>query len=802
MALTNQQIVDLVNQEFENAQGAPDGDIALERARAYDYYQRKPFGNEEDGASKVVSSDVSDVVDGIMPSLLRIFTSQDNLVSFDPVGPEDEEAAEQESSYISHVFFKKNPAFEILFYWLFDALVQKNGYVKAWWDESEEVTTEEYEGLSELELIALLQDDELEAIEKEERTAETVDALTGQVTDAVVYDVKFRRVVTDGRAVVESVPPEEFRISGDARNLDPSRARFVGHEREVTRDELLAMGFKKKLVMELPASEESLNSTEKITRRDKSDDQRDASARGSTDKSQDLLVLREAYIRVDADEDGRSELKQVFSVDGRELEISDVDRQPFHAISPQPLPHKHFGMGTSEKVMDLQVITSTLTRQVLDNLYHTNNPGHGVWEQGMGENTMDDLLTQRVGKVTRFKRPVQESYTPMTVPFTAGDSFPMIEYYDKVKRDRTGISSDAEGLTPDALKNIQTSVLSQAVDLSKMKIEQIARIFAETGFKTLFRHLHELTQKHQQKSEYVKLRGTWIQVDPRNWRTRKDMTVNIGLGIGTREQNLLHLETIWQKQAAMVEAGGMNLTVTPKNIYNTAVEIVKNANYKLPQMFFTDPGNQPAPPPNDEQAELQRKEQELQARQQQLDAERQQIKQAELMLKNQMQEAMHQRELLKIAEKREERLDKFELENEKLRNALAEMGIKLDIAQTDAVIKQMNAQAQAEQAMAQADQARANADKARAEAAALLLETEKTDLAEESRKQAESDAKVQHTRMQTQKVLADTEKAQAEIDKIRADTRAVQAEVSATEALLEAGEYAEDDDGRESEESE
>lgn len=783
MALTKEQIVDLVNSEFEDSQGAPGGDISEERARALDYYLRKPFGNEEEGSSAVVTSDVSDVVNGLMPSLLRIFTSADNLISFDAVGPEDEPQAEQESDYVTHVFFKRNPAFEILFYWLFDALVQKNGYVKCWWDESEEVSTEEYEGLSELELADLLSDDELEAVEREEREDETIDPLTGMPVVGTVHDVKFKRITKSGRAQVANVPPDEFRISGDARSLDPSNARMVGHEREVTRDELLAMGFKKSLVDKIPAGDDSLSSTEKIARRDKSDDQKGRTSM-SQDKSQEKVVLREAYMKIDTDEDGRSELKQIFTANNMFLEMSDADRQPFHAICPRPLPHKHFGLASAEDVTDTQVITSELLRQVLNNLYHSNNPGHAVWEQGIGENTMQDLLTTKVGRVARFKRPVQESWQPIAVPFTAGDTFPMVEYFDKVKRDRTGISSDAEGLTPDALKHIQTTVLSQAVDLSKMKVEQIARIFAETGFKTLFKHLHELLQKHQQKEEIVKLRGAWVPVRPSEWRTRNDMTVNIGLGIGTREQNLLHLDAIWQKQSEMVQAGGMNLTVTPKNIYNTAAEIVKNANLKLPQMFFTDPGDKPAPPPSDEKAELQRREQELQARQQQLDAERQAIKQAELQLKNQEQSLNHQREMLKLEEKREERADKFAVENEKLRNALSEMGIKLDVAQSEAIIKRIVAESQADQAAANAEVARANAEKSRVESRVMLSNAGKTNVAEEQRAQSESDAKVQKTRVETQKVLTDIEKAQAEIEKIRKDTQAVDAEISATRELM------------------
>lgn len=710
--LTDEQIVELVEEEYGNSLGIPGGEISDDRAKALDYYMGEPFGNEEEGQSQVVSSDVSEVIDGVMPSLLRMFTTQDNLVSFDATGKKtielselDEAQAEQESSYVNHIFFKRNPSFIIMFYWMFDALVQKNGYVKAWWDDSEKITTENYEGLNEIELLDMMQDEELEPVERSERPAKTVDMQTGELVDGVVHDIEFQRVTKGGRVVIANVPPDEFRISGDSKNLDPSTSRMVGHERDdVTRDELLSMGFSKKVVDKLSSGSESLDN-EELSRRNKSDERKTQG--GSKDKSQELILFRETYLKVDVNGDGRAVLKQIFTADGELLEMNDVDRQPFHAICGVPIPHKHFGRAVAEKVMDTQLVVSTLLRQILMNLYHTNQPGKNVWEQAIGENTMDDLLTRKVGRVARFRRPVNEAVSEDTVPFTAGASFPMIEYFDKKKNDRVGVANDSEGLSPDALKNIQQSVMMQATDLSKMKIEAIGRIFAETGFKSLFRHVHELTQKHQKKEEIVKLNGVWVPVKPSEWRTRENMTVNIGLGIGTREQNLLHLESIWQKQAAMVEAGGLNLTVTPKNIYNTASEFVKNANYKIPGMFFTDPGDKPAPPPSSEQEELQRKEQELQERQQQLDAAREKNNAMKLQLDAQKASMAHQREMIKLEEQHEARLDKAHVENESLRNDLTEMNLKMIIAEEDRALKSRRTDAEIEEIVARAMESRA-----------------------------------------------------------------------------------------------
>jgi len=655
--MTNRELLALVDAEFSSAMGAPGGDISSERTKAWKYYLSEELGNEVEGQSSVVTSDVADVVDGIMPSLLRMFTTADNLVTFDPVGPEDVPLAEQESDYVSYIFFKQNPAFMIMYTWFFDALVQKNGIVKAWREEVEKVTTESYSGLTQEQLFSLLADEELDPIERSEST----DTQTGET----LHDVKLQRTCKEGRFVVENVPPDEYRISSDARTLDPSSARMVGQEREIKRADLLAMGFDAKVVGDLPAAGSSSKSDEQAARKNKIDDFKT----GSSDKSQDLILVREAYIKVDYEGKGKPELRMVTTAGSEVLDNVPADRQPFHVISPQPMPHKHFGRATAEKIIDVQEVTTTLTRQTLDNLYHTNNPGHGIWEQGISDNTMDDLLTRRVGGVTRFARPVAESYAPMTVPFTAGASFPMLEYFDKVKRDRTGVHADSEGLSPDSLKNIQTSVMGQSMDLSRMKIDAIARIFAETGIKSLFQHLHELVLKHQDKKQVVKMRNTWVEVDPTSWRERYDVTVNIGLGIGSRDQNRMNLQEIKMLQGEIVAQGGMGLLVSPQNIYNTASEFVKNANLKDPSLFFTNPQNQPAPQQQDPAEELAKLQAQLQQRQQELDAKDLQLKEQKLMMEAEIAAA-------KLHETKEKREDDLLIAMEGLRNEVAEMRLK------------------------------------------------------------------------------------------------------------------------------
>ncbi|NIR49996.1 hypothetical protein GWO43_15975 [candidate division KSB1 bacterium] len=661
------QLGSIVDAEFESSLGVDGGEISTDRAENYDYYLRKKPKNTIAGQSQVITSDVADVIDGMMPSLLRIFTTQENLVSFEAVDADDEPAAEQESDYVNYVFFKQNPSFILTYNWFMDAGIQKNGIVKAWWDKSEKITPETYKGLTENQLFNdILSDEELEVTEQNDRT-EIIEGV-----EVTVFDIAAKRLASRGRVRIENVPPEEYRISSDARSLDPSDARFVGQESEKKRHELIEMGFDATIVEDLPAHGELPTSPEDIARRDKSDE----TTGGPQDKSQDEILLREAYLRIDADGDGKAELLQIFTAGGQVLSKEVVDRQPFHVICPYPLPHKHFGQAFADKTKDIQDVKTVLTRQALDNTYHSNMPRTFVNEFGMGDHTMDDLLTVRPGVNVRVRGNPQENVFEPQRPFTAPNSLAMMQHYDKVKQERTGTSLNVEGLKPEDMKHIQQNVFAQATDPSKMKQEAVARIYVETGFKSLFLHIHELLRKHQDIPQTIELRNKWVEVDPTEWRTRENMTVNIGLGIGTREQNLLHIQAIRELQQAIVDAGGLGWIVSGKNIYNTAKELVKNANFKQPEEFFTDPGDTPAPPPSNEQMALQKQALQLQAEKQKLDAERQAINAQKQRLETEKAKADFAIEVQKLNQAKEKEKNTVMIELEKLANQLTEFELK------------------------------------------------------------------------------------------------------------------------------
>lgn len=713
--LTDKQLTDIVITEFEEALGIEGQDISRERHDAYDRYMGEMLGNEVEGESEALTADLAKIVDGLMPSLIRMFTSADNLVSFDPVGPEDRPQAEQESDYVNYVFFKdQEDAFLILFFWFFDTLMYKNGYVMAFWDETEVVTQESYTGLM-IEEVTILLDD------AEKRTDVEMEPIERSENPDGTHDVTFRRVDKSGKVTVDNVPPDEMRVSRDSRRPETRTCRFRGREREMTRSELVEMGFDKKFVYELAPQD-----AKEHTRPRNQADHRRSDNPDTTDKSQQKILVQEAYLKVDMDEDGRAELRQVFLGGGKLLKWADskrgtkgmaqevVDRDPFHTLTAYPVSHQHHGQSVDDKWGDNQEITTTLLRETLNNLYHSTKVGHAVWDGAMGENTLDDLLTNRTGRVVRFARPLGDAYAPLSTPFVAGDVFPMLEYYDREQRERYGLAGSGEGLEPDALKHIQQTVFAEQNDIARMKQELVVRVIAETGLKSLFRHIHELLQKHQDKQRVVELRDQFVPVNPSEWRTRMNMTVRIGLGIATRERNMLHLNNIFEKQTAIVGTPGQQI-IDQKTIFNTMSEMVKNANLKVPGDFFKDPGDVPFDAPTDEQQQLEQAQLELDQRQQKLDEQRHQVAMAKVQLQAQSEQLDHQRAMMKMEAD-------FSIAQEKLRNDLVKLSAELEAEQDP--LKRAKLRAEVEETLARAMAARAQAAQAATQARANQVETD------------------------------------------------------------------------------
>jgi hypothetical protein len=567
--MTEDELLNACITQIDNAIGYLETETVAQRAEAMDYYLRKPYGNEVEGSSQVVTGEVAEAVDGALPQLIRVFTANEDAVQFEPVKDGDEPFAEQASDMANWVFYKDNDGFLIMHNWFKDALLQKVGIVKAYWEEKKDVTKEKYENLSDDEMTMLLMDGEFEIVKQK------TDVIIG--ADGMTYNshsVTIQRTKDNSRIVIENVPPEEFLISKTSNSIEG--ADFVAHRRMISRGDLIAMGFEQSVVDEIPAGDRLEYSPERLARyqRDELPDY------ALTD---DVEVF-ECFIKADMIGKGIPELRKVLIAGNKILSNDDCDYVPFHSICPIPIPHLFFGQSMADRTMDIQLEKSTILRQMFNNLYLTNNARVTAVE---GQVNLDDLLTSTAGGVIRVKN--NNAVTQLNVTSTAGQSFPMFEYLDAALAKRTGVSDMQQGLDPNILQNVSATAVAAMSRQSEGKLELIARIFAETGVKSLFRGILHLLCKYQEKERTLRLRGQWVTFDPREWDTEYDVSINVGLGNGNRQEQIAMLQMIMAKQEEIIgKYGANNPLVTVSQYRSTLGRMIEMAGFKDTTAFINE----------------------------------------------------------------------------------------------------------------------------------------------------------------------------------------------------------------------
>ena len=606
--ITDTELLARIQGEITDALGYSDT-ISLQREEAMRYYYAEKFGNEVEGRSQYVDSSVMDTIEWIKPSLMRVFASGDEMVSFIPHGPEDVEAAKQATDYVNYIFTKDNPGWEILYTWFTDALLQKNGIVKCWWDEYEDHNREEYNNLDEQEFNTLLMSPGVEILE--------------HTPEEGYHDVVITRKAYVGRVKIENVVPDEFLISRESKTIED--ARFVCHRIKKTLSELREMYPDEDFdPMELSGGQYDFDTAmwgETRARYSFDNSATDGFGGDINLGNEEALKeywLHESYLRTDWDGDGIAELRKVCSVGSYIIENEPIDRIPFVSITPVKIPHKFFGLSIADLIMDIQLIKSTLMRNLMDNMYNQNFGRYAVLE---GQANLDDLLTQRPGGVVRVKSP--NAVTPLATPQLEQSSFAMLEYLDKLRESRSGVNKYSQGLNENALTSHTTATaVAATMTAAQSRVELIARCFAETGVKELMRNIYELVLKNQDHQRVIMLRNQWVPVRPDMWKDKYDCTVSVGIGSGNKDQQLMHLTTMLGF-AGDAMRGGLKI-VSEKNMYNMGAALIKNMGFQNVDDFLTDPDSVPPEPDMAQQLE----QQEMQLKQKELE-----IKAADVQIK-------------------------------------------------------------------------------------------------------------------------------------------------------------------------
>jgi hypothetical protein len=607
--MTDTELVAVVASGLQDGKASDTDEISSDRAEAWRRYTGEKYGDEREGRSQVMDRSVMETIEAIMPSLVRTFLGTDEVVRFEPEGPEDEEVASQATDYCRHIIFNDNDGFRVIHDAMKSSMIHKLGVIKTWWEETEEVEVATYEGLTEMEMQLVLQEDGSEVLSHEQEIIVLDDG-----EEIPSYNLEVKHTRQNGRVKIEALAPEEFMSNRRARALTGRTMTFCCHRTESTRSEAKEMGFDPKIIDSLPTEDDLLFEEREERELDTYYNDR---AANNPDPSTETIWLYENYVKVDYDQTGIAKWRKVFTAGDASsptlLDHEPVADLPFAAFCPILLPHRLYGWSMADLTEDIQKLKTALWRMQMDGLYHSVFPRHLIQENG-GVN-LDQYLNNTPGGYVLANRP--DAITPIPSAWNGAQAFPMMEYIDRVLESRTGVTALASGLDANVLQNQSATAVNEGAQAARARIELMTRVFAETGFKELFMSILKLIVRHQDRERTIRLRNEWIPMDPRRWNAGMDMRVNVGLGTGSREQQMQRYNLVAQKQEAILQqAGPQNPWVTPQNYYNTLSKLVEAADLPDVDLYFTDPEvaakkaqgqPQQPPPPDPKMAEVQGK---------------------------------------------------------------------------------------------------------------------------------------------------------------------------------------------------
>ena len=583
MSVPSSDFRDLVVKRRDACLKYKDDKPSKDRKEALRFYRGDnlaEYGDSGDGLSTVVSRDTMEAVESMMPSLVRPFVAGEEVVSFEPVGPEDEEGARQATDYVNHVFTTHNNAFRVVHDAMKDGLLYRLGVAKTVMEECEEGSPEQYAGLSE---------EQLEVLKAQGREI-VGDIVQDDITGLFEVTVAPKRVK---KYRVHIIAPDEFLHEERLASLD--EATFLGHSKQVTVADLIGMGIDEKKAKELksgrPDSEES--------------DERHGNGDEGEWDDDDLarpVWVDECYVKTYVGEGSPVlEWRKVLlgGSQSRILSNEVADGHPYSVWTPVPVPHKLVGLSVHDLTRDIQMNKTAIQRESNNALYLANRPMREVVVEQVN---IDDLLNPGVGGIVRVKQPGMVSALPSGGDVAFAASAQMIEYWDSVREARTGVTRYNQGMDSNSLNKTATG-MSIIASASQQRQELVARQFAEF-LKDIFKRLLGLVSQHGSQGEVIRLRGKWVEVDPSDWKSNYDMTVSVGLGTNNKDQLVGQLQTLLQiqQQTIQLQGGAEGPLVTLQNVYETMKRLQEAMGLKG-EKYFTDPaaeGEQGPPAPQEE----------------------------------------------------------------------------------------------------------------------------------------------------------------------------------------------------------
>jgi hypothetical protein len=577
--ITHEELVSIVDRQIRNSVGYYDSKLSLERRDCLDYYNGAKPKQLHAGNSKYVSLDVFDSVESLKAVLLETFSAGNGIVAFDPQGPEDVQLAREATDYCDYVIFRQNNGYQVFSDTIQDGLMARVGVSKVYWEESIESVEETFSNLTSEEVDVLWSSPDVEEVKAK------LNEKTG------LYDGELTRQVDKSRVHIDVVPPEEFLITPQATSIQ--MAPFVGQRTRKTFAELLEEGYDQKLVYKIGASDESeLSMNPEVLARFEGIGAERLNLSGEVQEQSRFIVVYECYMYLDRTGDGKTKLYRIVKAGNVILADEEVDKKPFIAFVPMPLPHSFYGSNYAAKVIPTQNARTTLVRGILDHTVSTNNPRYQVVKGAL--TNPKELIENRFGGIVNVTRPDGVSPLPQASlnPFV----FQTIQLLDDDKEEATGVSRLSQGMNKDAVsKQNSGAMIENLVSLSQQREKIIARNFANQFVKELYLEVYRLVVAHEKGEKVINVAGSFKRVSPSEWSDRTDVIVQMKLGYGEQEREAQKLVGIHQFFSA---DPGFGPLYDMEKKFNMAREILDKSGLKNVNEFLKSPDQVQPPQPD------------------------------------------------------------------------------------------------------------------------------------------------------------------------------------------------------------
>ena len=619
--LDNDQILAIITDELSQSDTAVNfNNNDLEESLSL--YLGKPDGNEVEGRSRVVSTDIADAIEWIMPQVMKSFTLNNEVVVFDPVHQGDEYQADLESQYVYEVLMKQNDGFLIIHQFVKDALMQRNGILKVYYSLMTTKKICDYTGITDEQFNALFAYEGLEVLEhteyvdqeatirKQQEIQQQMMMLQQQAQanpqmmqqaqmqmqqlqaelqkPVTLHNIKLSAERNKGKIYVDPVPPEEFRVNSQHNSICLDNARFTAHVTMKTVSDIIQeFDLSMEEAKDLPEGDTEYDTEYRFQLQEGSVFYEDGE---TLDPSQRQIEVSECYLQIDIDEVGISKYMKITVAGGDTptdiLSIEELGSSPWVATTGILMSHTFQGLSIKDRLKQIQEQKTALWRNILDNIYLQNNQRTIVVENQVN---IDDLLVSRPGGIIRAKR--IDAVAPFTTPQIHGDAFNMMNYLDQVRAGRVGVDPEGNASPEKVGDRVGSEGIQRLMNAKEELVGLIIRVIAETGIKPLCIKIRDLTIKHIDSVIDFRFRSQWYKLQPSAWEDRTMCTVRVGTGTGSNADRVMAIREVigLQKEMLADQSGKASVLINHDSVYAAIDDYCKFAGLNGASRYFLDP---------------------------------------------------------------------------------------------------------------------------------------------------------------------------------------------------------------------